>query len=68
MLLLIIYHMLPELNAKVFVILPLSNISFIESVRLRSIRNARFKFETDIFSSFAISARVDFSESPFGSF
>lgn len=36
-----------------------------ESVRLRSMRNARFKFVVDILRSFAISSKV---ESPLWSF
>lgn len=46
-------------DAKVLVISPVSNNSFIESVKLRSIRKARFRFVIDILSSFAISERVD---------
>lgn len=48
-------------DAKVFVISPVSNNSFIESVKLRSIRKARFKFEVDILRSFAISSKVESS-------
>ncbi len=51
-----------------FILLLISNNSFIESVRFRSMRNACFKFVVDILRSFAISERVDFSESPFWSF
>ena len=44
-------------DAKVLVISPVSNNSFIESVRLRSIRKALWRLRFDIFSSFAISSR-----------
>lgn len=55
-------------DAKVLVISPVSNNSFIESVRLRSMRNARFKFVVDILSSFAISSNVALAKSPLWSF
>ena len=44
---------------------PVSNNSFIESVKLRSMHNARFKFVVDMLSSFAISSK---EESPLWSF
>ena len=52
-------------DTKFLVISPVSNNSFIESVRLRFIRKVRFKFVVDILSSFAISSK---EESPLWSF
>ena len=51
-------------DANVFVITPVSSNSFIESVRLRSMDNARVRFDLDIFSSLAISSKVSFSAFP----